>query len=78
MKSNKIILEKQAEFSSLLNMFASSWAEFKVAFSLSRLPQAAWWRLAITVDRLQQLPHEYSCLSYFISFQTWFHVKTKP
>jgi len=35
-------------------------------------------RLAITgcCDGLQQLPHEYSCY-YFISFQTWFHVKVK-
>jgi len=36
-------------------------------------------RLAITVDKcsdwLQQLPHEYSCWNYFISFQTWLDVK---
>ena len=38
--------------------------------------------LTITVHKfcdwlLQQLLHGYSCYIYFISFQTWFHVKIK-
>jgi len=71
-KWNKIIL---ARARSVAQAPAGAW-KFP-----SRLPATACCRMAITVDKcsgwLQQLPHEYSCQNYFISFQTWFRVKIK-